>query len=72
MDAAPLAELLARCEGFQNFYNRVERESLEEAQEAEQKKPASAGVKDEAAAYVRLTDDEDATGRGKAGDRART
>ncbi len=64
VDGAPLQELLARCQAFQSFYNRVDRESLEEAQHAEQKKPfekkAAAG---ESAAFVKLTDDEDrATG----------
>ncbi|HET9240831.1 MAG TPA: ABC transporter transmembrane domain-containing protein [Oligoflexus sp.] len=60
VDAAPLPELLKRCDAFQNFYNRVERESLAEAQEAEQKKPKEESeTKDDAAAFVRLTDDED-------------
>jgi ABC-type multidrug transport system fused ATPase/permease subunit len=60
MDAAPLQDLLGRCEAFQNFYNRVDRESLEEAQHADQDKPAAARPeKSSSASFVKLTDDED-------------
>ncbi|HYX34898.1 MAG TPA: ABC transporter transmembrane domain-containing protein [Oligoflexus sp.] len=59
VDAAPLSELLARCEAFQNFYNRVDREALEEAQHAEQGKSGAVGDTSAAAEFVKLTDDED-------------
>jgi ABC-type multidrug transport system fused ATPase/permease subunit len=59
VDAAPLPELLTRCEAFRNFYNRVDREALEEAQHAEQKKPERETEKTAAADFVKLTDDED-------------
>ncbi|WP_141734585.1 ABC transporter transmembrane domain-containing protein [Oligoflexus tunisiensis] len=59
VDAAPLPELLNRCEAFRSFYNRVDREALEEAQHAEQKTPEKEVEKAAAAEFVKLTDDED-------------
>jgi ABC-type multidrug transport system fused ATPase/permease subunit len=62
VDAAPLAELLDRCEAFRSFYQRVDRKALDEAQDAEQKKPMD--EKAEAATdFIKLVEDEDrATG----------
>jgi ABC-type multidrug transport system fused ATPase/permease subunit len=60
VDAAPLQDLLSRCEAFQNFYNRVDRESLAEAQHADQKKPAADTLQPGTpSGFVKLTDDED-------------
>jgi len=64
VDAAPLAELLKRCESFRSFYNKVDRESIEEAQQSEHKKsPPASAVGEPNAGFVKLTDEEDrATG----------
>jgi ABC-type multidrug transport system fused ATPase/permease subunit len=62
VDAAPLAELLERCEAFRSFYQRVDRKAVAEAQEAEQKRPQNETAA-AASEFIKLVDDEDrATG----------
>ncbi len=60
IDAAPLSALLERSAAFRNFYTKVDREALDDAQQTEsQKLPKPAESSDIDSDFVKLTDDED-------------